>query len=30
MAEGQPNEIVDYIPIYASPVAASFAYWVAP
>ena len=30
MAEGETNEIVDYIPIYASPVAASFAYWVAP
>jgi hypothetical protein len=29
MAEGETSEIVDYIPIYASPVAASFAYWVA-
>lgn len=28
MAEGKSAEIVDYIPIYASPVAASFSYWV--
>ena len=28
MAEGKSAEIVDYIPIYASPVAASFTYWI--
>jgi hypothetical protein len=28
MAEGKSAEIVDYIPIYASPVAASFSYWI--
>jgi hypothetical protein len=27
VAEGRPATLVDYIPIYASPIGAAFAYW---
>ncbi|MGH7418634.1 MAG: hypothetical protein ACREKB_12755, partial [Candidatus Rokuibacteriota bacterium] len=27
VAEGRPATLVDYVPIYASPIGAGFAYW---
>jgi hypothetical protein len=27
IADGQPGTVVDYIPVYASPIGAGFAYW---
>jgi hypothetical protein len=30
VAEGRPATLVDYVPIYASPIGAGFAYWPAP
>ena len=27
VAEGQPATVIDYVPIYASPIGAAFAYW---
>jgi anti-sigma factor RsiW len=27
MAEGRPGTVVDYVPIYASPIGVAFAYW---
>jgi hypothetical protein len=27
VADGKPAEIIDYIPVYASPIGAGFAYW---
>jgi Catalytic LigB subunit of aromatic ring-opening dioxygenase len=27
VAEGQPATVVDYVPVYASPIGAAFAYW---
>jgi hypothetical protein len=30
VADGRPGTVVDYVPIYASPVGAAFAYWERP
>jgi aromatic ring-opening dioxygenase catalytic subunit (LigB family) len=30
VADGQPGTVVDYIPVYASPIGVSFAYWDNP
>jgi hypothetical protein len=30
VADGQPGTVVDYIPVYASPLGAAFAYWDNP
>ena len=27
VAEGQPATLVDYVPVYSSPIGAAFAYW---
>ena len=27
VADGKPATIVDYVPVYASPIGAGFAYW---
>ena len=27
VAEGRPATLVDYVPVYASPIGAAFAYW---
>jgi hypothetical protein len=28
LADGQPETLVDYVPVYSSPVGAGFAYWL--
>jgi Catalytic LigB subunit of aromatic ring-opening dioxygenase len=30
VADGQPATVVDYVPVYASPLGAAFAYWTSP
>ena len=30
VADGQPATVIDYVPIYASPIGTSFAYWDNP